>query len=285
MQKTIELNSVAVDWITLTSDGGIQLDRLGSMLVLEYMGTASTPTRQNFMQYKGQRWECGHGTLFYGYYHSDKAGEQSILQISGELAHMVLGECREAVSKGIARVTRVDIQTTVVQPEDWESIRFFNRMERNGRSPQWRSSVDKKSKKELITVSVGSRESEVYARVYNKVTNAGVMLIRFEGEYKGAKARAIFHDMGEHTTAQMIKWHVQRLKDEQLDKCFTNALHGISPHWAKASVKEVDKTAEWLLSSALPAFKRVISQHGGDSGVSMAFMEALMDQGKWGKDD
>lgn len=285
MQKTIDLNTVMIDWLTLSSNGHPELDRASSIVVLELMHDAEKWTRQRFLQFVGDKWENENGTLFYGYYNSDKTGEHTIVQVSGSLAHLSLPYLLPVVKNGNAKATRIDIQSTVVQPTDWEQIRFFNRMEVNGRSPQWRSSVDRKSKKQLTTVSVGSRESEVYARCYQKVTNGGELLLRFEGEYKGGKAEAIVRDMAEYTPAQMLKWHIQKLNDNQLEIAFANALHGIQPHWAKASVKQADKTAEWLLSSALPAFRRVINQHSGDSGVSSAFMQAMIDAGKFARGD
>ena len=281
MQKTIDLNTVMIDWITITSNAHPSLDIASSMAVLDLMPRADRSKRQRFMQFVGDKWEDENGTLFYGYYNSDKTGEHTIVQVSGSLAHLSLPYLLPVIKNGNAKATRVDIQSTVEQPNDWEQIRFFNRMEARGRSPQWRSSIDGKSKKQLVSVGVGSRESEVYARCYQKVTNDGHMLLRFEGEYKGGKAEAIVRDIAEHTPAQFLLWHVQKLDDSQLERTFSQALNGITPHWAKASVKQADKTAEWLLSSALPAFKRVINQHGGDSGVSNAFLQAMVDAGKF----
>lgn len=281
MVKTIDLNTVMIDWLTLTSKAHPSLDIASSMAVLDLMPMAEKSSRQRFMQFVGDRWEDENGTLFYGYYNSDKTGEHTIVQVSGSLAHMSLPYLLPVVKNGNAKATRIDIQTTIEQPSDWEQIRFFNRMEANSRSPQWRSSIDGKSGKQLVSVGVGSRESEVYARCYQKVTNGGHMLLRFEGEYKGGKAEAIVRDMAEHTPAQMLLWHVQKLGDARLEMALSPSLHGIHPHWSKVSVRQADKAAEWLLSSALPAFKRVINQHSGDSGVSHAFLQAMIDAGKF----
>ena len=284
VQKTIDLNTVMIDWLTVTSKAHPELDRASSLAVLELMPNASRSSRQRFMQFVGERWEDENGTLFYGYYNSDKTGEHTIVQVSGSLAHMSLHYLLPVVKNGNAKATRIDIQSTIEQPTGWEQIRFFNRMERAKRYPQWRSSIDQQSRAELVSVSIGSRESEAYARCYQKVTNDGRKLLRLEGEYKGGKAEAIARDMATHTPAQMLLWHVQKINDEELEKAFSRPLHGIAPHWAKASVTQADKTAEWLLSSALPAFKRVINQHSGDSGVSHAFMQAMIDAGKFSQD-
>lgn len=282
MLKAISLNDVQIDWITVTSNAHSDLDRAFTSFIMSQ--DCDEPEKESRMQFKGEKWETIAGTGYYGYYFSDKTGEHTMVQVSGEMAHEALWYLMPVIQNGNARVTRIDIQTTIQQPKEWEQIRFFNRMDRAKKKPQWRSSFDKKSNQELITVSVGSRHSETYARVYNKVTNDGVLLLRFEGEYKGKHARAIVDDLAKNTPAQILKWHVQKIRDAGLENTFANVLNGITPHKARPKVKEVDKTAEWLLSSALPAFKRVISQHGGDSGVAHAFLQAMVDAGRMGSD-
>lgn len=278
MLKSIELDSVAIDWITVTSKAHAELDRAFTSFLMTQ--DCEEPKRENRLQFKGESWESMTGVGYYGYYFSEKTGEHTMVQVSGEMAHDALLSLLPVIKNGFAKVTRIDIQTTVKQPESWEQIRFFNRLEKNGRKPQWRSSTDKKHNEQMVGIGIGSRQSETYARVYQKITNGGVKLLRFEGEYKGRKAEAIVHDLEQFTPVTMLKWHIQKYRDKQLEQVFANVLNGITPHKAKPRVKEVDKTAEWLLSSALPAFKRVIAQHGGDSGVSAAFLQAMIDGGK-----
>jgi len=265
-----------IDWVTLTGHAHVEIVEAFNKF-MESSGEAVTERRsKKWQQFKGEIWSMGSGKAFAGM-GEIKGVDYMAVWVSGEAAQEALGAFYPLIDREIVRVTRIDLQATIEQPADWEQIRFANRMHARGKVPDLAQSTDQHSKKTLATVAIGSRSSESYARVYEKLTDGGERLLRFEGEYKGAKARAIVEALKEATPGAMLLHHVQKLRDEKLEKAFSLAFAGVSPHNARPKVKTRDKKREWLLLSVLPSFAEYVNSHEDDGEVVSAFLAVLED--------
>ena len=274
----LTLDTPMIDWLTLTGDSHVDIVTAFNKWLDTTKDTYLRTNSKKWLQFRGMEFYFTNGSAFAG----DaviKNKDWQALFFSGELCQDALFFFQPLVDMGILECKRIDIQTTINQPKDWEQIRFLNRMQVKGKKPEMRQSIDKDTSKPLMTVAVGSRTSEVYARCYQKITNGGELLLRFEGEYKGAKAVSVLADMKKYSPSTMLLHHVQKLRDEQLETAFANSFHGISPHNARPQVRTRDKRREWLLTACLPAFAEFVNSHDDDGEVQAAFLEVLSNAG------
>jgi hypothetical protein len=235
-------------------------------------------TEQDWFQYRGNMRYYSNGSVWHGI--ADQKGESWLcIRISGELAHDSIRFFAPLVKRGILKVTRIDLQATVPEPPDWEQIRLYNRMHRAGKKVESKLSVDQLTKKKLETVAIGSRTSETYTRVYEKITDGGTILLRYEVEHKGGKATAVFDALAEHTPGEMLRHQLDRTRDKLLIDVFSSCLAGISPHNARPKVKQRNKKKQWLLTAVLPSFTEFINAHDDDGEVSAAFLAAIENTG------
>jgi len=182
----------------------------------------------------------------------------------------------ELIERQILNVTRLDLQITTEEPEGWGQINLCNRLYSRGKNAAFLGSTDGHTGKRLETVGVGSRTSETYTRIYQKLTDGAERLLRMEVEYKGAKARAIVRDMKTTTFSQQLKYHLQsKLSDDKLTAVYANQLEGIKPHNARPRVRSKDKKKSWLLKTVLPSFEEYINDHSEDGEVASAFLAVL----------
>jgi hypothetical protein len=233
---------------------------------------------QDWFQYRGTSRHYSNGSVWHGIA-NQKGDSWLCIRISGELAHDSIRFFAPLVKRDILKVTRIDLQATVPEPPDWEQIRFYNRMHRAGKKVETRLSIDQPSKQKLETVAVGSRTSETYVRVYEKVTDGNEKLLRFEAEYKGGKATAVFEALPKHTPGEMLRHQLDRTRDQPLIEVFSPCLAGIKPHNAKPKAKQRNKKREWLLTAVLPAFTDYINAHDDDGEVAAAFLAAIENTG------
>jgi len=279
--RMITLNHALCDWITISGVESRELWQKWDNFIeaatrdgeLE-IGVAD----ERRLQYHGQRYDGRNGSAWAGM--ADITGYSWVLfQVSGELANEALAHLLPATKLPRTRATRIDLQITIEEPPEWEQIRFFNRMKRAGKRPGYIESKGARVRT-LATVYVGQRSSQRIARIYEKETAGGGVLLRFEGEYKGDKAAAVAEALAKHTPAEMILSHIQSLHDEKLSLAFEPPLSGIVPHNARPAARAESKTEAWLTTQVMAAFRRVINTHsGGGRWVAESFMEALKDAG------
>lgn len=276
-QKMITLWTSQVDYLTLTSydhpDFHKQVLKWAEFEDL-FSSKAEKITR---MQYSGDNIETDSGSVFYGAGIQGGRGH-SLLQISGELSDTAYGGFIGLSKMGACKATRIDLQLTVEQPVGWGQWELFNRCKRQGFTVGWAESKTREGV-ELATVYIGSRKSERVVRVYQKLTNGGGLLLRFEVEYKGRKARSVLNSMKDHTKSQLLRAEIERINDNGLLSTFLPPLHGIKPHDAKNEAKAESKTNKWLLTQVLPTFERVINSHDGGE-VAQEFLRTLINAGK-----
>lgn len=277
----LTLDTPMIDWLTFTGHAHMDIVNAFNEWLDSTKDTYLNSAPQKWLQFKGDKISLTNGSAFAGMAEIKRQDWHGVY-FSGELCHDALVYFAPLVERGIVACKRIDLQATIQQPSDWEQIRFLNRMEVKGKRPEMRQSSDAKTGKQLMSVAIGSRTSETYARCYQKITNGGELLLRFEGEYKGAKATAVYDALKQYTPSTMLLHHVQKINDQQLEAAFSNSFHGISPHNARPQVKTRDKTREWLLTACLPAFAEFVRSHDDDGQVQAAFLEVLEDAGYCG---
>nr|CRY96568.1 hypothetical protein [uncultured prokaryote] len=273
----LTLDRTLCDWVTLTGLDHMEIIEKWREYVLtrdDYR--KSTP--QRWLQWKGESHQFGEGNIFTGL--AEIAKQQwVVIRASGELAGDVLMYFYELIEgRALLKVTRLDLQITTNEPKGWGQINLCNRLYSDGKAAQFLGSIDGLTGKRLETVGVGSRTSEVYTRIYQKLTDGGSRLLRLEVEYKGRKAQAVVRDMVATTFDQQLKFHLQsKLSDDKLTAVFSRQLDGIRPHDAKPVARVSSKKRKWLLRTVLPSFAEYVNSHAEDGEVVGAYLAVLED--------
>ena len=265
-----------IDWLTITSWTTEPIQRLSKELVAIADQHKEEIAPWKWKQYEGHIVSCPLGSIFVGTGYQ-KQGWHGIVRISGELADELWSLVANMVKEQPIRITRLDVQMTVTEPDGWSQWRLFNRCKDAGHSMRWEDSVDRNCG-ELATVYIGSRYSQRMTRVYEKPTKEGAKLLRFETEYKADRAHANARSLarGKATLSQYLKHEMQKVVgDEQLAAIYANQLEGIKPHTERIRVKTGDdKTRAWLLHDVLPVFTRIINSHGEGQEIIDAYRAA-----------
>lgn len=277
MSIQLTLDTPMLDWLTFTGLAHMDIIKAFNDW-LDSRGDYRSTNSKKWQQFRGDEYHFDSGSAFGGMAEIERQDWHAVY-VAGELSQSILFYMSPLLERGVVKCKRVDIQTTVIQPGDWGQINFLNRMHAKGKKTEMAQDFDRASGKNLMTVAVGSRTSESYMRVYQKLTDSGDYLLRLEGEYKGGKAEAIIRDMSSHAPSTMLLHHMQKMKDEKIERVFSNSFHGVSPHWAKPTVTTRNKKKQWLLSSCLPAFEDFLNSHDSDGEVQAAFLAVLENHG------
>jgi hypothetical protein len=131
----------------------------------------------HWLQYHGRR--AKDGSAFHG------TGSQGgrihhICHISGDEAEEWAKHLKLAVPGDSVYCTRIDVQTTIERPKNYDSLEFYEQSKRVARS------IVKNP--ETSTVYIGARTSDLFMRLYEKIINK-FMYLRLEFELKGAYSR------------------------------------------------------------------------------------------------
>lgn len=273
----IAINKAQIDWLTVTS---FEMDLGWPLLesIYDELESSKQTLDAKRMQYLGKASHFENGDLFIG--QAEQNGRfHLMLQCSGDVSEIVYEKLRYGLSEGWLRCRRIDLQITILQPEDWSQWRFFNRVKRSGRIPGWHESHAQDGT-ELATVYVGSRKSNKLLRVYQKWAES-LLLLRYEVEYKGRKAESIGKELarGNFEREQMLMFHVQQLGDNQLSAYIEPKLAGVIDPAEPKAVQTEGNTIKWLKESVYPAFVRVINDHSAGGDVAELFIDALRRSG------
>ena len=282
--SAIGINITLIDWVTVTSwekeFNGYwcrRLKRLGR-------SRKGRPGRQ--LQYDGETFNIAHGTGFIG--ETEINGRQSwMLRLSGGAAHENIKSVLSQVRQGFANVTRIDIQITVLKPDDWSQWNLLKRLKEARKMTGW---VESKTRGDAFeTVYIGSRSSDRFSRIYTKkaILKGGdegeeTMLLRVETEYKGRRAHAIANSLarnGEARAKDYLMYELQNsLSDNELQLLIAPHLLDVTPTTIKLHLEtSADKTERWLLKQVLPTFARHIRSDEASTRALDGFLEAICD--------
>ena len=131
----------------------------------------------HWLQYHGRRSEDGsafHGTGSQG------SKIHHICHISGETAGDWAKHLKLAVPGDSTYCTRIDVQTTIERPKNYDPWAFYEQSKRVARSIVMNP--------ETSTVYIGARSSDLFMRLYEKIIYE-MMYLRLEFELKGCYSR------------------------------------------------------------------------------------------------
>lgn len=131
----------------------------------------------HWLQYHGRR--SRDGSAFHG---TGEQGRRShhLCHISGDTAEEWAHHLKLAVPGDSVYCTRLDVQTTILRPQDYDSLAFYEQSQRVARSIVMNP--------ETSTVYIGARTSDLFMRLYEKII-LEKMYLRLEFEIKGAYSR------------------------------------------------------------------------------------------------
>lgn len=268
----ITTNKPAIDWLTVTTfDNAVGNRWLNEAWELYTVGDGQSAKIQ---QYTGWRVGInGGGSLFVG--HGEQKGTSHyMLVVTGAAAEHVFEEVRGDVACCKARVSRIDLQVTIEEPEGWSQVGLFAECEMAGYKPEMRRSGRSESDGELITVYIGTRASGRFTRVYQKEAEGGEIFVRYEVEFGRDYAATVGKTLAQNRSdiAGLLDGEIYRKRRAESLKVFSSSAIGVV---AKRSVRESDSTKEWLISTALPSLVRYMNSHDSDPVVRDMFATAI----------
>lgn len=188
------VEQAGVDWVTVTSSVTQEMERLYAVykeLRDVAIGEGNEEKEAGFLGYRG----LVSGGAFFG-----SRPDGAMLRVSGALAHTAVPFIRAAGGK----VTRLDVQCTIKSDEKPE------RVITGARNQALCARMEPSAGRKVAVVHIaghgdgdslylGKRTSEAYGRVYDKGAESGdaelAGLTRFEVEYKGDKAAAVWAEL------------------------------------------------------------------------------------------
>lgn len=265
------LHTPLIDWFTITSFE----DSFHDFWLQKFREVAGQDAgeERKVLQYAGHVFDIVGGTGFIGTA-IQKGVVHHMLRLSGYAAEEYKDYVLSQQRQGFITCTRVDVQVTVPMPAEWSQWDLLVRLREKGRITGW---VESKSfGTGFQTVYVGARASERFTRVYVKKTGE-TLLLRYETEYKGRRARAVLKSLSTDGGAGRFLAHELQTTtaDDALSLVFEPALAGVAPLNIRLKVDtDNEKTAGWLLQQVLPAFTRHINDHSSNGRVLAAFYAA-----------
>lgn len=153
----------------------------------------------HWLQYHGRR--AKDGTAFHGT--GNQGGKiHHVCHISGDDAEQWAHHLKLAVSGDTLYCTRIDVQTTIKHPKNYDPLVFYELAKRKSRSVILNP--------ETSTVYLGARSSDLFMRMYEKIV-LDKMYLRLEFELKGAYSRNW--------------WSHWRSAPEEIDMLFTSCVN------------------------------------------------------------
>jgi hypothetical protein len=131
----------------------------------------------HWLQYHGRRGEDG--SVFHGT--GNQGGRiHHVCHFSGDTSQEWAHHLKLAIPGDNLYCTRIDVQTTILRPKDYDPLEFYELSKRKARSIILNP--------ETSTVYLGARNSDLFMRLYEKIIDETVYL-RLEFELKGAYSR------------------------------------------------------------------------------------------------
>lgn len=279
---SVRVNSVAMDWVTLTTWSYREFIRLQEAFKDTITHTKAQTSSK--MQYTGWRATANGGGVFFG--QAEQRGHSHCMaEFSGSLSDDVFCKIlldNDFIGEDGFRCTRVDLQRTL-DIENWtakDQFELMGKLKDRGLTVGWASSKDREYG-ELATVYIGSRRSGRFIRLYQKVVGGSVWL-RFEVVFKKAGGSdSLLRRACEHSPAYSLSsaysGAIVAVAGSSMieDRPFKDFLVPANPQLPDVH-RQDSKTHKWLIETVLPTFKRFVSQHDGAAhDVAMEFASCI----------
>lgn len=261
-ETTTSSVAASIDWLTVTATGpGTRRDlfRLGEELV-----RLSQSRNNDLRDWRWKGYEGSHA----GAATCGRRDDSSIVQLSGEMAD----EWFDQVYRIADHCTRVDLAVTLQPGEE-----SGNLAERHNREVAvFKQATGKTLTQKLIydngyasTLYLGSRESDLYARCYDKGVESGDPALqgfwRYEVEVKGQPAQrtaAWLHSRGDRAGGIVgaVHEHYRRRGAEPAFNCLGPAM----PLRTIRPTTDDDSRLAWLSGHVRPTVQRLLSNGHAD---------------------
>jgi hypothetical protein len=272
--RELTILAAQVDWYTLTSfePTGWQFwtSIFDKLTAVEFDGNTGR------LMYTGKLWTMANGTAYLGSGYQE-GKEHLILQVSGALAEQTFSQsAKKPIAEAWAKCTRLDLQITVPEPDNWSQWGLFNRLKKLGRNVNYISSKTGPNRTELATIYIGSRWSTRMIRIYEKAADNTVYL-RCEAELK----RQIAHKTAKQVLIdpdkidEYLLGEIQAMLEPKSEREFSQYLSGLPSRENGKIVKLPDRTEKWLMKQVLPAFTKYVNQHDSNLQVIIAFSDVI----------
>jgi len=248
------LNRIMADYVTLTTFDSDRVDDIVSEMELSQGVASSHWTKKRIPRYNGGTISgvfVGRGT--------QKGKEHFIIQSSGARADTLI---KLPEIKGVSNCTRIDIQMTI----ECANVDFL--MQSHLKNTDWTTIINSPSG---ATYYLGSRQSMRYWRIYQKESNDGTKLLRFEVELKGAVGHAAWQLVREDTHAicgifqSEIERVSARLRGDDMDQILDIVRSFAAQQVVKpASIKlkrAESSTMDWLETTVTSAIRKAANDH------------------------
>lgn len=259
----ILVNTVAYDWFTVVSnDDDFYSYWRDKQKGLE-CGDMSTGERW-LKRFDGDVMRTGIGSLFVGS-RREPVGYLHVAVITGWLADMLKTAVVESLDIHNAWLTRVDIQATVKKGE-FDMFGALVRLEKNRKRPELHG--DRENGR---TIYIGSRRSERFARLYEKLAGKDRYL-RLEFQFSGQQARSYGRSLRQETITPEASFRgaVQQIKDSVIEAMYLPIVEGYDPQLPRVAQVET-KTDSWLCDTVYPVVMRRLMAHDGAPRVRELF--------------
>lgn len=258
-----EVNKAQFDWLTVTSFD----DKCGGAMYTWHMGVSANQKDSKRLQYQGTTAADRYGSSFFGEGHQ-RGRRHYMMQVSGSLAESAWTAVQAFTLGGMARVTRLDLQITVEydrQDHSQEQLAADLRHESPNRSVSYIESRSGPQGTKLATVYYGSRTSERYCRIYEKLGMGDEVLLRFEMEFKGKVAKAVRNALLQGTSPKAVLFgEYDRMPQVYgLARTFGKVLQ-TKPYYTRV-VREPGGTEVWLKGKVATSLDRYLNSHEEDS--------------------
>jgi hypothetical protein len=267
------LKAAGIDWLTLTSVSRETKERMNR----EFNREVARDLREGFAVIPGGLYgfvgkRTRHALLA-------QKEDRALLRLSGDGA----GRASLLAARG-DNCTRLDLQCTVCLPDGTVSA-WLSRAERScskrrllrGKCPV----VDGKRRNlKTYQVSIGSRQSEVYVRLYDKFLESGEErfknCVRLEIEYKGKAAQRRWEALADGTISLMglLQLLLQDLHERGVDTSIVD-LERQDIVLPKAQPSKENRTWGWWASQVAPSVARSVAERGWYTAFSILFDGAL----------
>lgn len=255
------LNQPALDYLTLTTWNPIAMGHVQTWIENREGSKVTLDAKR--MQYTGALYATRDGSFFLG--EAEQRGQPHFLmQCSGFLADDLLTVAGGMIVGGYVRVTRIDLQLTVEYDRgSWSQAALADAMRQNSdRSVSYVESKSGPQGSKLATVYFGSRKSDRFFRIYEKMGMGEDVHLRLEVEYKAPRALGVaLALLNDPTIGEILADEVDRLPDVRgVRGLFLSPLGNPTAYPVKI-VKQQPNTVKWLIEQVAPALDRVLNDH------------------------
>jgi len=266
------VNVVSLDYLTISTYNPVIVGMARKVVAASAKRTDADKKR---MQYTGELFHNEEGTAFIG--SGDQGGtEHHLIQVSGLMADTLFPIFAHPLKTGKAKCTRIDLQITVeYDRESWSQSDLFDvlRSRNPGRSVSYVESQSGPAGSKLATVYFGSRKSDRFLRIYEKMGLGEDVYLRFEVEYKGARANTVASWIDEKGPKPILANEIARTGYKLIADTF--AIPG--PVFNPKLIKPEPQTLKWLREQVAPALDRVLNDHNVNSDEIADLFRRILD--------